>query len=85
MKTTTVPTSKCSDCGSENDSASSVDGDNAPKQGSITVCLWCGHIMAFGKNLKLRELTKKEAYALAGDKRILMIQKARKDLGIKRN
>ena len=82
MTTTRTPASACSSCGTFNDAATSVDGDKKPDAGSITVCLWCGHIMAYDADLKLRELTDKEAHAVAGDKRILAIQRGRKKLGI---
>ena len=61
------------------DSANCVDEnmDDAPSPGDITVCLHCGHIMAFDDGLKLRELTAEEAHEIAGDKRILTIQEAR--------
>ena len=83
MKTTRTPASRCSSCGTVNDAATSVEGDKTPDEGSITVCLWCGHIMAYDTDLKLRELTNEEAIAVAGDKRILAIQRGRKSLGIK--
>ena len=82
MTTTRTPESACSSCGTLNDAATSVDGERGPRPGSVTVCLQCGHIMAFDLDLRLRELTDKEAYAVAGDRRILAIQRGRKKLGI---
>jgi len=52
--------------------------DDKPASGDVTVCLYCGHIMAFAEDLSLRELTNEEAREVAGDKRILAIQRARR-------
>lgn len=69
--------SKCLSCGIENDVATSVDGDCSPEPGDVTVCFYCGHIMAYDDDLKLRELTREEQIAMAGDQRILAVQRAR--------
>jgi len=74
-----MPPSACLACGDQMDSANCVDEniDDAPSPGDITVCLHCGHVMAFDDELKLRELNAQEAYEIAGDKRILAIQATR--------
>ena len=51
-----------------------------PKPGDITLCIYCGHIMAFADDMGFRELTGEEMHAIAGDERILKIQRARKAL-----
>jgi hypothetical protein len=79
-KTRRVPETKCLSCGTSLDAATPADFDGEPYSGAITVCIKCGHIMALDDNLKLRELTKDEAFAVAGDARILAIQRARKAL-----
>lgn len=79
-----LPVSKCLSCGIANDAATPVGGDYEPEPGSITVCLLCGHVMAYAEDLQLRELTREEQIEMAGDERILAIQWGRKKLGIKR-
>jgi hypothetical protein len=73
-----IPINFCLSCGERSDAATHVGNEEAtPIPGDITVCLYCGHVMAFGTELELRELTKDEAYMVAGDKRILAVQRAR--------
>jgi hypothetical protein len=75
-----VPMNTCLSCGIQANAATSVGyaPNKKPTPGDVTVCFKCGHIMLFGDKLELREPTAKEAYAIAGDKRILAIQHARK-------
>lgn len=85
-KTRRIPESKCLGCGIANDAATPVADDHDPNPGSITICLECGYIMAYDDDLKLRELTRDEQIGIAGDERILAIQrvrKMRKTIGIK--
>jgi hypothetical protein len=67
----------CPSCGKKLNATNCVGADNAPSEGDFTVCMYCGHLMAFGKNLQLRELTDEEMIDIAGDARILAVQKAR--------
>lgn len=67
----------CSGCGEVFDRASCVGEDKAPRPGDVTVCIRCGHIMAFANDLSFRELTDAEMRAVAGDKRLIALQKAR--------
>lgn len=66
----------CTGCGKALDGASGVACDKKPSSGDVTVCIYCGHIMAFSSNLQLRNLTEDEMYAIAGDERIVAISKA---------
>ena len=59
------------------DMATCVGSDSRPKPGDFTVCIRCGHIMIFGDDLRLRELTRDQMHAIAGDERLLAIQRAR--------
>lgn len=77
-----IPLSKCLSCGIANDAATAVGENARPKPGAITVCITCGHVQAYADDLTLRELTGEEAHAVAGDQRILAIQRGRKILGI---
>ena len=72
-----VPPCKCSACGTIQDAASCVGSDAKPSPGDVTVCIDCGHIMAFDDSMKLRELNDEETSAIAGDPRLLALQWAR--------
>jgi hypothetical protein len=73
-----MPESKCPECGTELNMASSVGTKSKPEPGDMTVCLICGHYMAFDKDLSLRDLTDDEILDVAHDPRIVAIQNARK-------
>jgi RNase P subunit RPR2 len=69
---------ECLNCCRLVDDATCVSRVEAqPKPGDITICLYCGHLMAFAKDLSMRELTGSEMRMVAGDKRILAVQAAR--------
>ena len=72
-----VQESACTACGTQWNGATCVGEDAAPTPGDITVCICCGHLMAFGEDLKLRDLTDAEMLLVAGDKRVLAVQLAR--------
>ena len=72
-----VPKSKCTKCGTEQDAASCYGADKAPVKDDITICLDCGNVMAFKKDLTLRALTDDELIRIAGDVRIADLQWAR--------
>lgn len=68
----------CLSCGRFNDRVSSVgDEDRAPGPGDITICITCGHIMAFAEDMGLRELNNEEIIEIAGDPLIVRLQEAR--------
>lgn len=75
-----LPESACTNCGHKLDACTAVsaDGMGKPNPGDMTVCICCGHIMAFADDLTLRELTDEQAKQVAGDPRILAIQAARR-------
>ena len=71
-----TPICHCLDCGTEMDAVTCVTSDAVPKNGDITFCLKCGHIMAFNDDLTVRPLTDVEMYEIAGDRKIIMISEA---------
>lgn len=74
-----LPDCECLNChlAMKGSTALNEDGSTVmPDEGSITICSECGHIMAFGEGLKLRELSDEEMLEVAGDKRILIAQAA---------
>ena len=72
-----VPPSSCTNCGKVMDGATCIGADSAPEPGDASVCLNCGHIMAYGDDLKMRNLTDAEVVLFAGNPAIIAIQRAR--------
>jgi Zn ribbon nucleic-acid-binding protein len=72
-----VPTSACTACGKQMNAASAMNNEARPKPGHVSICINCGHIMAFAKDMRLRDLTGEEVIAVAGDPEIIALQKAR--------
>ncbi len=72
-----VPDSPCTSCGHVMNRCFSVDADAAPSPGDFTLCIRCGHLMAFADDLALRDLTDAEVREVAGDRRALAVQAAR--------
>jgi hypothetical protein len=69
---------ECLNCNRPVEAATCVsERDVQPSPDDITICLYCGHIMAFASDLSLRKLTSREMHEVAGDKRILATQAAR--------
>lgn len=73
-----VPMSACLGCGKRMDGATGVDYRGGPQPGHITVCIGCGHVMAFDEDMHLRRLTDAEMIEIAGDRRLIDVQRARK-------
>ena len=74
-----LPPSWCLNCGKMNDAALCIGADGTPSPGDVTACIVCGHIMLFADDLTLRNPTDSEIYDIAGDRRIIAIQRARKN------
>lgn len=73
-----IKEASCFACGHKMDRTSCVgEVIEKPKPGSITICIKCGHVMAFDDDIALRELTEFEAIGVAGHPIILAVQKAR--------
>jgi hypothetical protein len=71
-----TPVSNCLGCGTMLDCANGMNGGE-PSPGDFTVCLTCGHLMAFADDLSIRPLTHAEMIEAAGNESILAIQSAR--------
>jgi len=69
---------KCLACGKLLDGATGINDDAHPDPDDWTVCIYCGHIMVFTRDLMLRNPTATEIRQIAGDSRIVAIQRARK-------
>lgn len=83
MKSFDVPKMKCLGCGAPNDATTAAYHECRPNAGDVTVCIYCGHISVFNADLTLRNPTDEEVLDIAGDERILQIQKARAKADIK--
>jgi hypothetical protein len=70
----TLPANLCPNCGKELDAATGIDPNARPKPGDFSVCLGCGHLMAFGNDLRLRPLTAVEVIEVAGNPQLLAAQ-----------
>jgi hypothetical protein len=51
--------------------------DAKPKEGDISLCGYCGHIMAFNADGTVRPLTSKEVYDIAGDPKLIKLEAVR--------
>jgi hypothetical protein len=81
LRSVRTPPSHCLDCHELIDAASSLfSKKKKPRPGDFTVCIECGHIMAFAGDLTLRELTSAEMHDVAGNRKILLIQEARGEM-----
>jgi len=74
--------SACLNCGKVCDGATAVgiEGAVQPSSDDVTICIYCGHLMAFDANLHFRELTGEEMLEVAADERILAVSRARSKL-----
>lgn len=78
-----TPKCSCVACGCTIDAATGVsDNDEmpSPKENDITICLECGHLMAFKPDLTLRELTGAEIVEIAGNPLVVKVQTVRADV-----
>lgn len=78
-KSLLVKQSACVNCGKTLDAACEVseDGkDHGPSPGAITICVYCGHFMAFDDDMSVRELTDEEMLEIGGDRRVIAISQA---------
>lgn len=81
-KTRHITANRCTSCGRLHDAATPADTkplDVSPRPGSVAVCIACGHIMIFTGDLGLRDPTPDEVRDIAGDPRILAIQRGRRE------
>lgn len=79
------PGSACLKCGLALTGATGVvanlpKGVPTPSPGDFSVCIGCGHIMAFGDRLEMRELTDREKASIGEDERVLLVRMAQRRL-----
>jgi hypothetical protein len=68
---------QCLRCGKRLDSATPMNGAITPAPGDISICLGCGHVMAYDDDLMFRELTAKELLKVTCDPRVIEFNKLR--------
>jgi hypothetical protein len=61
----------CLNCGATLYKATSLNCDEKPHEGAITICSECGHIMGLDFKLNVRELTGQEIVDLAGNPEVI--------------
>lgn len=61
----------CLKCHAPMTASTSVDGTSAPEPGDVTVCLYCGHLMEFGADLKLIEPSDETIVSFVGNPDLL--------------
>jgi hypothetical protein len=59
-------------------------GEAEPLSGDLTICFYCGHLMAFADDLTLRALTDTEIIEAAGDPDLIRFQKVRAKVRVKK-
>jgi hypothetical protein len=64
-----ISPSPCLSCGKQLDGCTAVDADGGPSPGDFTVCISCGHLMAFADDLTLQELNDEEMHAIVSASR----------------
>jgi hypothetical protein len=76
-ETEVVPSCACLGCGKVHDRATGLNDSHDAAPGDITICIKCGHVMAYDDDMKFRELTDEEVIAVAGDPRIVEFNRLR--------
>jgi len=51
-----VPEVSCPVCGKKLDSSSSLETSNAPREGDVTVCVYCAGVLTFDAGLRLQKV-----------------------------
>lgn len=75
MRDNPTRTFRCLDCHKTLDMALDVEGDAQPEPGDFTICIVCGHLMTFGHDMWPRNLTSEEQIKIAGNRKMLALQK----------
>jgi len=69
--------SNCINCGKKLDASFAADPTHpdAPTPGSVSICMYCHHLMIYGDDMILRNPTNEEMMELAGDEELLQAMK----------
>jgi hypothetical protein len=63
-----VPVSHCLECGKSLDAATGADHDHKVTPGSLSLCVYCGALMIFGNDMRLRQITDAERFDIQADR-----------------
>ena len=74
MLTTKLISIACPFCGKQLDRATCPKEDAAPVEGDLTVCVGCGGVMVFGKELVLRRASQEELDELDDVSRLNLVR-----------
>lgn len=85
VETTRLSGCPCLSCGKILDAATTFTGKAKPRVGDISICMYCGHIAAYGENVQLRPLSDEEMHYVAGNKEVLRYQEILHQLREKRD
>jgi len=81
MNNVKIPKSTCPKCGYLLDTSTSVFDDcTVPKAGDVSLCLACGEISVFNKDLTLRVPTKTESEHILHNPQVLEAQLVRAEI-----
>ena len=73
------PDARCLDCKKVMTRGTPVDGSRGPQPDDVAICAYCGHLQAYGKDMKFRPLNDDEIIECAGDPDILLAQAFARD------
>jgi len=71
---TMTPVSPCPWCGHKLDCATALEKGAKPRRGDITLCIQCGKLMVFKKDLTVRKPTSDEAALFLKDPNVTLAQ-----------
>jgi hypothetical protein len=66
-----IPESNCLNCGKVIGSVTNVAGYHVPTVGSVSICIYCGHVMEFGIGLILIKASDETLQMIAADEDFL--------------
>jgi hypothetical protein len=74
---TSIPKQICHECGYQMDTTAHAFGDSRPKEGDISMCLACGAVSKFTKELTMRKPTDEEQRDIDTNKEVIAVRLAR--------
>ena len=71
-----IQSSVCPNCGCRLNAAAPFDDEGTPRPGDASICIECGHLCIFTKDMSLRHPTSEEIIKLAGHKGLVAASSA---------
>lgn len=66
----------CLNCRAMCDTTAGYDYPHRPMPGSWTICIFCGHLMAFDERMEFRELTQRERSQAEDDRNVRLVRQS---------